>query len=154
MSVPTASGPLSRLAHLAIKTPATVPPGPSASVSATVTSRSDAPRVITTPSTSAVLVVRSGRVVAQARGAASAPPVPLQLSAGATLPAQAIPASVRLVGCGTEPTALAAGRYTVIAVLGYESDTLNAAPAGGTAAAPAGERSFVLVSNPEPITVG
>ena len=154
--VPTSSGPLARLAHLTIKAPATVPAGRLAPVTVTVTSTSTGPRVITTPGASALLLVRGGRVVGRTPGPASAPQVPLPLRAGATLPAQAIPGSVRLTSCGPEAktSVLATGDYTVVAVLSYELDSLYAAPEADTGDLPTGQRSFVLVSRPAPIVVG
>jgi hypothetical protein len=110
--------------------------------------------VITTPSTSAVLVVRDGQVVGGSHGG-SGSEVPLQLSAGQVRPAQAIPRSVRLVGCTSRAgsTSLLPGDYTLVAVLGYRTDSLNAAPADGTAPEQARGRSFVLISAPAAITV-
>jgi hypothetical protein len=153
-SVPTSSGPLAELAQLSIKAPATASVGQVVPVSATVTSRSAVPRMITTPATSALLVVQGGRVVGRALGG-SAPDVPLQLTAGAAQPAQAIPTSIRLDGCGpdTGTTGLANGRFAIVAVLGYQLDSLNSAPEGGTAPPPTGS-SFALVSPPASITVG
>jgi hypothetical protein len=155
-SVPTSSGPLAHVAHLAITAPATVSAGRSVAVSAAISSKSVVPRVITTPATSALLVVRDDRIVGRALGSASAPNVPLQLRAGKALPAQAIPGSIRLTGCrsGSRAAVLPAGRYALVAVLGYELDSLNAAPAGGTAPPPTGGRNFALVSAPAPIIVG
>jgi hypothetical protein len=154
-TVPTSSGPLAHLAHLAIKAPATASTGQSIPVSATVTSRSAVPRVITTPATSSLLVVQGARVAGRAQGG-SAPDVPLQITAGVARPAQAIPEAVRLAACGPDPKtdALAPGRYAVVAVLNYQLDSLNAAPAGGALPPTRGSRSFALVSAPAPITVG
>lgn len=155
-SVPRSSGPLAHLAYLAIKAPATVSVGTSVSVSTTVISKSVAPRVIAMPATSALLVVRDGRVVGQALGRSSAPRVPLQLTAGARLPAQTIPQSVRLTDCGSDSKGarLTAGRYALVAVLGYERDSLNAASAGSTGSAQTPGRSFALVSASAPIILG
>jgi uncharacterized protein (DUF58 family) len=154
-SVPASSGPLASVARLAIKAPATASAGEVVRISATVTSRSAPSRVITTPGTSALLVVRDGKVVGKALGR-SGPAVPLPLTPGSALPAQAVPTSIRLAGCGSGggSASLAAGRYTLVAVLGYQLDPLNTAPEGGTAAPPTGARDFRLVSAPASITVG
>jgi hypothetical protein len=149
--VPASSGPLVHAASLAVTAPAAAAPGQTVTVSATVTSTATVPRVVTTPATSAVLLVQGKRVVGRALGAPAAAPVPLVLAAGADRPAQAVPRSVRLVGCGS--AALPAGRYTLVAVLGYQLDPVNAAPDAAAAPSPGGRR-FALVSAPAPITIG
>jgi hypothetical protein len=153
-SVPTSSGPLADLARLELTAPATASVGEVVSVSAVITANSTTPRVITTPSTSAVLVVRDHRVVSRTQ--ASAPQVPLQLSTGTARPAQVIPRSVRTIGCGGDAgtAGLTPGRYALVAVLGYQLDSVNAAPADGTVPPPTGERAFTLVSAPVSIVIG
>jgi hypothetical protein len=153
-SLPVSSGPLAQSARLTLKAPGTASPGQVVRVDATVTSPAGLPRVVTTPATSALLVVSGGSVVGRALGG-SGPDVPLELTAGSTGPAQAVPTSVRLAGCdsaaGTTP--LPAGEYRLVGVLGYQLDALNEAPADSSAP-PTGNRSFVLISAPAPITVG
>jgi hypothetical protein len=109
--------------------------------------------MITMPAMSAVLIVRGDRVVGQTVGAPAAARVPLTLAARAEQPAQAVPDSVVLAGCGARGgNALPPGRYTLVAVLGYQLDSLNAA-ADASVPPAAGGRSFALVSAPVPITV-
>jgi hypothetical protein len=117
-------------------------------------SRTATPRVITSSALSAVLVLHDGRVVGRSIGK-RAPDVPLQLAAGVARPAQAVPTSIRMSNCGPNnvSTALAAGHYALVAVLGYRLDPLNAAPAGGVMTRQAGGPAFALVSAPLPITV-
>ena len=121
--LPSSTGPLAGVAHLAITAPASAPAGRSVSVTVTVRSTAVMQRVITTPGTSSLLVVRGDRVVARSLGRASAPQAPLQLSSGAVWPAQVIPKSVPLAGCASGSARLPTGRYALVAVLGYELDT-------------------------------
>ena len=157
--LPASSGPLAVLARLELDAPAAAQAGQEVRVSVTVRSTSDTPRVITTPATSALLVVRGDQVVGRAVGTAAAAQVPLQLPARASRPAQAIPESVRLVACADSGTTeLAAGQYAIVAVLGYQLDSLNTVPEGAVApprssGPPTGARAFRLVSPPAPITV-
>jgi hypothetical protein len=153
--LPRSSGLLATHAHLTIDAPATAAAGQAVAAATSVTSGSTLPRVITTPVNSGLLVLRDGRVVARTVGPTSAPLIPLDLVAGKVWPAQAIPKSIRLVMCGADrgTVPLAPGSYTLVAVLGYQLDSFNAAPAGGTAPPPAGGRSFALVSAAVPLTV-
>jgi len=151
--VPTSSGPLAHLARLTFEGPATASAGESLQVSATVTSSETVPRVIATPATSGLLVVQGDRVVGGVLGSAS-PEVPLQLLPGAVSPAQTIPASVRLEACAADgATALEPGSYSLVAVLGYRVDSLNAAPNDGSPISPTRGPNFVLVSAASPVTV-
>lgn len=154
--LPTSTGPLAALARLNLSAPATASAGQALAVSVTVTAESTMRRVVTTPASSGLLVLQGDRVVGRTLGARSAPPVPLQLAAGESLRAQAVPVSVRLTACGRagSATALAPGSYTLVAVLGYQLDPLNAVPEGGTGVSPpTGARSFALVSGPSPLTI-
>lgn len=154
-SMPTSTGPLATVAHLAINAPNSAPAGQAVPVSVTVTSRSAVPRVITVPGSSAVLVLQDNRVVGRAVGTARALRVPLSLTGGATQPAQAVPKSISLISCeSTARDALVAGDYALVAVLGYQLDSLNAAPIGELASPPTGQRSFALVSAAVSITIG
>lgn len=154
--VPTSSGPLAHLARLSLEGPSSASAGASAQITTTVSSMDAAPRVIATPATSGLLVVRGNRVVGGVLGG-SAPEVPLQLSPGTASPAQTVPSSVRLVACngggaGAE-AALEAGRYSLVAVLGYRVDSLNSAPNDGPSLSSTGGRGFVLVSAPAAINI-
>lgn len=158
--LPTSTGPLATLARLELDAPATAAAGREVPVSVTVRSTSDTPRVVTTPATSALLVVRGDQVVGRTVGTAAAAQVPLQLPARAARPAQAIPQTVRLARCsgGAGTTELAPGQYAIVAVLGYQLDSLNTVPEGAVApprssTPPTGARAFRLVSAPAPITV-
>ena len=144
-AVPISCGPIMHVARLKIAAPATARPGQVVPITATVAVSSNAARVIGTPATSAVLVVHDGRVVARSAGAGSS--IPLILRAGSTRPAQAVPSSARLTTC--DGTALPAGHYLLVGVLGYRLDPLNAAVDGG----PVPQRGFALVSDPVPISV-
>lgn len=150
--VPSSSGPLTGGVELTLDAPASMPAGESVSVLVTITSTAAVPRMITVPALSALLVVRDGQVVGGARGE-STTAVPLQLNSGEARPAQAIPNAVRLVGCASDTAPLAAGTYTLVAVLGYRIDSLNAAPNDSTVVPPATGRDFALVSAPVLITV-
>lgn len=147
--MPASSGPLATLARLTLSTPAEGAAGASVVVSATLSTRSSTPRVVTTSATSALLIVRDGKILGVTHGEPGAD-VPVQLSAGTATPAQALPRSLRLTGCSS---ALASGRYELVAVLGYRLDSLNGAADGasGPPAAPGG--TFVLVSGPATLTV-
>jgi len=150
--VPTSAGPLAHLARLTVAAPSAAAAGATVALTVTISATTDAPRMITTPASSAVLVVQNGRVVGRARGV-TAPEVPLQLTSGVATPAQAIPKNVRLDSCASGAGALAAGSYSLVAVLGYRADPMNSAPNDGDVPQQAGGQPFVLVSAPARITV-
>ena len=150
--VPSSSGPLAPLAELSITAPDAAQAGRVVPVVATVRARSTGPRKITTPRTSALLVVSGDRVVARQDGPEDVGAIPLILHAGRMSPAQAVPSAVRLVSSGTgEP--LVPGRYALVAVLGYQNDSFNSAADLGLRRPPTGGRPFVLVSRPVPLEV-
>lgn len=151
-TVPPSSGPLTHAATLAVSAPASASLGKPASVTTTMTARVAMQRVITAPAWSALLLVRDGRVVARTLGAKSPADIPVQLRAGATTPAQAVPRSIMPVPCRSGASGrLAAGRYDVVAVLGYRLDPLNAAPDATDLPPYARGQKFALVSAPAPI---
>ena len=161
-SVPGSIGPLTHVARLTLSVPATAMAGDTVAASATVTSNALPPRVIAMPAASALLVVHEGVVVGVTRGTSTpaTPEMPLLLSGTGSHPAQALPRQVRLEACGSgaAATALPAGQYSVVAVLGYRVDGFNAAPAGGAPDTGAGVPlntgpTFALVSAPAPLTV-
>lgn len=149
--VPTSTGPLADVARVSVGALGPARAGEEVSVRVTLEARSDTQRVILTSASSALLLVNGDDVVARTEGDRTAGQIPLRLVAGRTWPAQAVPASIRLESCrGGRP--LPAGQYAVVAVLGYEPDSLNTA-ADGAAARPTGSRSLQLVSAPQPITI-
>ena len=126
-------------------------------VSTTLRVRADGPRIVTDSATSGVLILRAGRVVGRSYGPRSGAAVPLRLQTGRDRLLQAVPRSLVLAGCastasgsGKDPAALAPGPYSLIAVLGYRSDSLNAA---ADLPAPHRAATFCLVSEPVPITL-
>lgn len=143
-SVPTSTGPLTGLARLTISAPTTGRPGDKVPVSARLEIFADGPRIITTPATSAVLLVRGRRVVGRSDPATSAADIPLVVRAGSRRVAQAVPGTVRLIGRTAHAGDLPAGDYALIGVLGYRLDPLNAAVDGG----PLRPHGFSLVSDP------
>ena len=152
--VPSSSGPLAHLARLTITLPPSAGPGDSVPVLASLSASAGLPRVITTPATSALLVVQDEQVVGITRDA-TLPEVPLMLAGTATQPAQALPRAIRLDGCpsGGTTSALPAGRYSVVAALGYRLDNLYSGTDGGGAAPQSGGLGFVLISPPVTITL-
>jgi hypothetical protein len=146
-SVPASTGPLTHLARLTISAPSTAHRGDNVPVTVRVEIWTDGPRVITTPATSAVLVVHGDRVVCRSAAPPSATNIPLIVRAGSHRPGQALPTAVRLTTGNSGD--LPPGTYTLVGVLGYRLDPLNAAVDGG----PLPQRSFALVSEPAPITV-
>lgn len=105
--------------------------------------RSDGPRVVLQPATSALVVLKEGAVVART-AAGNGPLVPLELRAGAQRPAQTVPEVLALVGCNG--VALTAGAYAVQTVVGYGEDPVNS----GADGRPGG---FTLVSAPQALTI-
>ncbi|HEV7205399.1 MAG TPA: hypothetical protein VGN18_12380 [Jatrophihabitans sp.] len=145
MTVPSTSGPASLGARLVITAPGSAAGGATLRVHGRVEVGSDAPRIVTVPARSQLLITRAGRIVVRSDGAAD-PEIPLVLRAGTSRPAQALPVSVRLAT--PDEARLPPGEYAVVGVLAYGSDPLQSAPTGGTG------RAFALVSDPVPITVG
>lgn len=150
-TVPTSTGQLARLARLTVQAPATAAPGEQLAVAVRLSAHADTPRLILTPGTSALLVVRRGEIVGRTARDRPGPRIPIRLSAGEVRRAQAVPASVRLVGCH-DAAPLPPGQYRLVAVLGYEVDSLNTA-ADGAASLRQRAHSFDLVSSPASITV-
>jgi hypothetical protein len=150
-TVPSSTGPLARLAELAISAPQIAAAGELVLVGVTIRVRSTGPRMITTPGSSALLVVSGDRVVAGRGGPARAGAIPLNLRAGVVAPAQAVPVAVRLTA-DNESAPLAPGQYSLVAVLGYQTDSLNTGTDGGFAP-PTVARGFVLVSAPARLEV-
>jgi hypothetical protein len=150
-TVPSSTGPLAPLAELAISAPEAAPAGESVSVAVTIRVRATGPRMITTPATCALLVLSGERVVARRESSPGSAPIPLMLRAGAVAPAQAVPSTVRLsaVDAGAP---LPPGRYALVAVLGYRTDSLNTGTDDGFAP-PSIAREFVLVSEPVPLEI-
>jgi len=128
---------------VALTAPATARSGASISVQSRLLVRSDGPRVVTQPATSALVVLQGTTVVARTTGV-EGPAVPLQLRAGEQRPAQTVPDVLTLVGCDLVP--LPAGSYAIQAVVGYGDDPLNAGPGGGPG-------RFTLVSPPQALTI-
>jgi hypothetical protein len=147
-SVPAPSGPLARAAVVVLRAPASGRAGAELAVSVAVTARSTHARVLTVPASSAVLVLRDGKVVGRTAGATTGL-IPLTLAAGVSRRAQAVPHSVRLTGCHG---ALPAGHYELIAVLGYRVDSLNST-ADSVLGRPSGAKTFTLLSAATPVTV-
>ena len=148
-AIPASSGPAAALAVLRITGPSSVHSGDTVPVRGSIHIEAAGARVITRPSTSRLLVVRDGVVVGETGNAQPDLDVPLVLAAGAVRPAQALPATVVMAACAVGTGAasgLPPGRYSIVAVLGYGQDRLNAGAgdAGG---------SFALVSAPWPIAV-
>jgi hypothetical protein len=148
----TTTGPLATIADLLVQAPANAPAGASVRASVTVRVRSAGPRMITTPATSALLVLSGDRVMARADGATDAPAIPLIMRPGRVAPAQAVPDSVRLIAADTG-TPLPPGEYALVAVLGYHNDPLNSAADVDRPRLPTAARPFVLVSEPLPMDV-
>ncbi len=148
-SVPVPSGPLTHAAEVVISAPASGRAGADLAVTSYVVARAAQPRVITVVASSAVLVLHDGVVVGRTGGSGTAL-IPLTLTAGGRRPAQAVPGSVRLRGCHG---ALPAGRYELIAVLGYRVDSLNSATDGALTRR-SGPRAFTLLSAATPVVVG
>lgn len=141
---PSAStGPAATLVTVELVSPPTASSGASIALVARLVVRSDGPRIILQPTTSAVVVLDGTTVVARAVGPAGAA-VPLQLRAGERRPAQTVPERLDLVGCDGSP--LPAGRYAVRALVGYGGDPLNAGSSGQPGA-------FVLISEPQTLAV-
>jgi hypothetical protein len=160
--VPSSSGPAANLAKLSLKAPETAASGATVPVTVTVQVLSDGIRIITTAAASDVLIVQDGRVVGRSAALRPHLAVPMQLRRGADRPAQVVPDTVRLAGCpagsgadDAKRPALPTGRYSLVAVLGYGTDSLNNAVDGPTASSSgmAGQRGFTLVSDPVPVTV-
>ncbi len=103
----------------------------------------DGPRIVLNPTRSSLQLRRDGVVVATAAGVPGAD-VPLQLRAGAVRDAQVVPTQLPLRDCAGQP--VEAGSYTLVVVVGYGGDPLNAGAAGAGG-------SFALVSTPVPVTV-
>lgn len=144
LDAPTAStGPASVLVSVEVLAPATARVGDTATISTFLAVHTSGPRIVTSPSRSAVLLLRDGAVVAESRGTPG-PSVPAPLEAGARLPAQTVPTQIVLVGCSG--AALDPGTYTLRAVVGYGNDPLNGAAGDGGG-------SFVLVSPPATVVV-
>ncbi len=137
------TGPAATLVTVELMSPSTASSGASIALVARLVVRSDGPRIILQPTTSAVVVLDGTTVVARAVGPAGAA-VPLQLRAGERRPAQTVPERLDLVGCDGSP--LPAGRYAVRALVGYGGDPLNAGSSGQPGA-------FVLVSEPQTLVV-
>lgn len=127
---------------VALTAPATARSGASISVQSRLLVRSDGPRVVTQPATSALVVLQGTTVVATAGVEGTA--VPLQLRAGEQRPAQTVPDVLTLVGCDLVP--LPAGSYAIQSVVGYGDDPLNAGAGGGPG-------RFTLVSPPQALTI-
>lgn len=127
-TVPVSSGPLARLVRLELTAPTADRCGATVAVSASLSATVATQRVVTVPGQSAVLIVGGGVVVGAALGRAG-PAVPLALRADEVRPAQSIPTAVPLVARRTDDgdtvNALPAGRYQLVAVLGYCADGLN-----------------------------
>jgi hypothetical protein len=119
-------------------------------VQVTVDVLADGQRIITVPASSRLLLTRGTSVVGTSDPGVGPAGVPLPLSAGATRPAQAVPGTIKLVGCdnadGTAGRPLSPGSYGVVAVLAYGQDPLQGA-AGGNA------KVFTLVSPPSAVVV-
>lgn len=150
-SVPASSGPAAAVATLRVSAPFTATPGAELAVRTTLQVRSDGPRIIVGPALSDLLVVRDGVVVGRSGGVRPQVLVPLALRGGTTRQVQVVPASVRMSGCGEGAAPLAAGRYELVAVLGYRQDALNS---GADGARSPGGTQFQLVSDPVVVTVG
>jgi hypothetical protein len=149
--VPSSSGPLTPLAELVVESSGAAPSATVLRARVTVRVGTTGPRMITTPATSALLVVSGDRIVARRNGAAGSRSIPLILRAGAVVPAQAVPGDVLLAAAdGADP--LTPGRYVLVAVLGYQADSFNSRTEAAVRP-PTGARNFVLVSDPEPIEV-
>lgn len=128
--------------------------GSRVAVRATISFSRPAPRTISVPRRSELVVLDGDRIVARGSGAPSAAEIPLVAAAGASRPAQAVPSSVELTTCG-EPggsAPLPAGSYRLAAVLAYRLDALNSGVDGPARPFPA-RRDFALVSEPVPIRV-
>lgn len=138
------TGPAAPLVTVQVTAPATARSGASVSVQSRLLVRSDGPRVVLQPATSALVVMKDGAVVARTAGA-NGPAVPLQLRAGEQRPAQTVPDVLTLVGC--DGVRLPAGTYAVQAIVGYGEDPLNAGADGG------GPGSFRLVSPSQALTI-
>ena len=150
-ALPPSTGPLAGLAELTVNAPGTAPAGEWLRVRVTVQIRSNGPRMITTPRTSALLVVSGAGAVARQGGLADSGAIPLILRAGTVAPAQAVPEAVRLSAADGGPP-LPPGSYALVAVLGYQTDSLNTRADGGLAP-PLRARGFALVSAPVPLEV-
>lgn len=148
--VPTSSGPLAKLARLTLGAPARAAIGTTVTAAVTVTMNPASPRVVTIAAASALLVVRDGEILAGTRGGSQTGTL-LQPGASAPQLATAVPTSTRLDTCAGGTTKLAAGQYSLVAVLGYRVDSLNSA--ADDAPAEPGRQTFVLVSPPSPLTV-
>jgi hypothetical protein len=160
-TMPSSAGPAVSVAQVGLTAPGTAAPGSVLEVRTQLSVASAGTRIIASPAESALLVLQDGRVVARQAGDPRGAAIPLPLRAGATLPAQAVPTRISLVGCssaaGRAPgAALAPGRYDVVAVMGYRMDSLNNAADGSAAVAPPGisGRAFHLVSAAVPLTIG
>lgn len=153
---PRSSGPLADLARLEVSAPAAARPGSEITVRATLAFSRPAARMISVPSRSALLVLDGERIVAAATHAGPARGIPLTAAVGRELPAQAVPPVIALVTRsghgGAAGTPLAAGSYSLVAVLAYRRDSLNSA-VDGPARRPPTPTGFELVSDPVPIRV-
>jgi hypothetical protein len=155
-TVPTSTGPAATAATISLHSPSTAPRGSTITVTTTLRALSNRYRIITDPRTSEVLVLADNRVVGRTgHTGRSLLTVPVPLRQAELRPLQVVPDAVRLVGCpaaGRDTGAdLPAGRYAMVAVLGYTMDSLNSADSGIDRTS--GARPFTLVSAPVPLTI-
>lgn len=158
--VPQSSGPAAGLASVILNLPVAGVGGSTLAVRAMLHAVADGPRVLTRSSGSRLLVVQDGSVLCGPASTASDQSVPVQLRRAASWPAQVLPSGLALTGVDAatgQPVPLPAGRYQVVAVVGYSLDALNSSADTTMGPRPQraapGTRTFALVSRPAPLTV-